>query len=165
MSVNVLKCNVCKEKFNKDDLIYYTTARAQKGFWYCPKCYKEKLNREYFFETVCSIFGIKAPGPRIWRDRQRLLRKGYTDEIIVDCLDYIYSVKRYKKLSESLVLVKEDMINEMLKWKKSKEYEAQSIISALKNNNQNIQTQLKLIKENNNDNKEFLNVDDFLKDD
>jgi hypothetical protein len=65
------------------------------------------------------------PGPRIWTERKRLIDTyGYTDQTIIDCLDYLYNVKKLKKLAESLCLVKPTTVNEMLQYKKRKAFEA-----------------------------------------
>lgn len=100
------KCHGCGENFLRDQLIDYASPNAKTLYSYCQKCYKEKIAKDKFSEKVCSIFGLKKPGPRIWQDRKRIQEKyGYTDDVIVDCLDYIYNIKKLKKLSESLCLV------------------------------------------------------------
>lgn len=73
------------------------------------------------------------PGPRIWTERKRLIDTyGYTDQTIVDCLDYLYNVKKMKKLAESLCLVTPTTVHEMLMYKKQKIAEAQQLSLALK---------------------------------
>lgn len=124
-------CFKCKESFLKDDMIEYASARAKQLHWYCKKCYNEKLEREAFSDAVCYIFGIKTPGPRIWTERKRLIDTyGYSDQTIIDCLDYLYNVKKLKKLAESLCLVTPITIQEMFKYKKQKSFEANSLAMA-----------------------------------
>lgn len=46
-------CYGCKEKFRKDELIEYASDAATIAHWYCPKCLREKQEREMFSNTVC----------------------------------------------------------------------------------------------------------------
>ena len=88
------KCAGCKQDIRKDEMIQYATPSGKTTYWFCKSCYEEKLEREKFQNKVCQIFGIKSPGPVIWTQRKRLRDTyGYTDEVIVDCLDYIYNVE------------------------------------------------------------------------
>ena len=120
-------CAGCKESFRKTELVEYFSASGKTSNWYCPKCLAEKQSRERFSNKVCQIFGIKAPGPVIWTQRKRL------HDAIVDCLEYIYNVKKLKILSESLVLVKPSTMEEMRKWKEHKKAEGASIAAAIAN--------------------------------
>lgn len=114
------QCFGCKEKFPKEQLVDYAAPGTKVMHSYCPKCLAEKQEKVRFQEAVCSIFGIKSPGPRIWAERKRLIDKyGYTDGTIIDCLDYIYKVKKAKKLAESLYLVTPTMVEEMMSYKRS----------------------------------------------
>lgn len=86
-------CHGCKQSFRKSELIDYASPGAKTMYSYCSKCLEEKHSRENFSNKVCSIFGIKTPGPLIWTQRKRLQDTyGYTDDIIVECLDYLYNV-------------------------------------------------------------------------
>lgn len=126
-----LKCYGCGEQFPRGDIINYTSSRAKTGHNYCPNCLNEVKAKEMFIEKVCHIFGIKAPGPRIWTERKRIIETyGYTDQIIVDCLDYVYNIQKSKKLSDSLFLVNPINVEKMMKYKAYQEYEKNKIISA-----------------------------------
>jgi len=125
-------CFICKKAFLKNDMHEYASARAKQLHWYCEKCYKEKIERENFSDAVCKIFGIKMPGPRIWTERKRLIDTyGYTDNTIIDCLYYLYEVKKMKKLAESLCLITPITVNEMLQYKKQKSVEASQLAAAM----------------------------------
>lgn len=132
MIEKTLKCYGCKESFPKSQLISYTSIRAKNPQNYCPKCLEEKKAREAFSEKVCAIFGLKAPGPRIWTERKRLIDNyGYTDSVIIECLDYIYKVEKKKKLSESLFLVSPTMIDKMMQYKRIEQNENKKIVAAM----------------------------------
>ena len=132
MAERTLKCYGCKESFPKSQLINYASIHAKNAQNYCPKCLKEKQDREFFAEKVCKIFGLKSPGPRIWTERKRLIDNyGYTDSIIIDCLDYIYNIEKKKKLSESLFLVNPVMVDKMVQYKKSQNNEAMRLAAAM----------------------------------
>ena len=119
---SILKCYGCKEDFRREELISYCSPNSKTSHNYCPKCYEEKISRENFSQTVCKIFGLKSPGPRIWKERQRIKETyGYTDETISDCLKYIYEIKGMKKLSESLYLVNPINVDQMMKLKRNQE--------------------------------------------
>lgn len=114
-------CHECRQIFRKNELIDYASPGTKTINSYCPKCLEEKRKRDYFAESVCQIFGIKAPGPILWTQRKRLINTyGYTDDVIIDCLKYLYDIKNMKKLSETLVLVTPKSVNEMMNYKKEK---------------------------------------------
>lgn len=115
------QCYSCKQEFRKTELIDYAAPGTKQMHSYCPKCLEEKHNRENFANKVCQIFGIKAPGPIIWTQRKRLRDTyAYSDDIIIDCLDYLYNIRGMKKLSETLVLVTPEAINDMMRYKQKK---------------------------------------------
>lgn len=156
------KCAGCKQEFHKDELIQYASLSGKTTYWFCKDCYEEKLAREKFSNKVCEIFGIKSPGPRIWTERKRLKNTyGYTDDSIVDCLDYIYNVVKKNKLAESLVLVNPRSMANMKSWKATKKAEA-GVIAAAMANTQTVE-HIVSIKENNNK-REEINLDDALLD-
>jgi len=154
------KCYGCKQEFRREELVDYAGPAAKTMQSYCPKCLAEKQAREKFSDKVCMIFGIKAPGPRIWTERKRLIETyGYTDDVIVDCLEYIYTVEKKKKFAESLTLIKPPMVEKMKRWKASEDYKARELVRATK---MQVREFVVPIKENTKDNKEILNADDFL---
>lgn len=157
------QCSGCKEQFRKTELVEYSSITGKTSNWYCPKCLAEKQSRERFANKVCQIFGIKAPGPVIWTQRKRLQNTyGYTDDSIVDCLDYIYNVKKMKKLSESLGLVNPRNMEDMRKWKEQKKAEGSSLAAAVANTE--MKEYIVPIRENNKKKKE-ISLDDGLFDD
>lgn len=128
------KCYGCKQSIRKDEMIQYSSLSGKTSYWYCRDCYEEKLARERFQAKVCQIFGLKSPGPVIWTQRKRLRDTyGYTDDAIVDCLEYIYHVANMKKLKESLGLVGPRSMAEMKKWRAEKQGQASSIAAAIIN--------------------------------
>ena len=128
------KCYGCKQDIRKDEMVQYSSPSGKTSYWFCKPCYEEKLLREKFQIKVCQIFGIKSPGPRIWTERKRLKDiYGYTDGAIVDCLEYIYNVKKMNKLTESLALVNPRSMNEMKAWRAEQKARAGSIAAAIAN--------------------------------
>lgn len=125
------KCHECKQEFKNEMLISYASLKSKTSYNYCPTCLKIKQDRDAFSDKVCAIFGLKAPGPRIWTERKRIIEKyGYTDEIIIKCLDYLYNAVRKRKLSESLCLVTPEVVDQMLQYEKQKTNESLKIIRA-----------------------------------
>ena len=111
-------CAGCKQQIHKSEMLQYASATGKTLQWYCKDCYEEKIAREKFSKKVCQIFQLKSPGPIIWTQRKRLRDKyGYTDDTIIDCLDYLYEVKHMDKLSETLVLVNPRNVSAMRSWK------------------------------------------------
>lgn len=126
------KCAGCKESFRKTELVEYFSPSGKSSAWYCPKCLEDKQARERFSNKVCQIFGIKSPGPIIWTQRKRLISEyGYTDDVIIDCLDYIYNVEKIKKISESLYFVKPDKVERMKAWKRAQTAKASGLTAAM----------------------------------
>lgn len=162
MEEKTLKCFECKKDFLKENLISYLPLRAKIPHNYCPKCLEEKKTREQFAEKVCAIFGLKAPGPRIWTERKRLINNyGYTDAIIIDCLDYIYKIEHKKKLAESLCLINPEMVDKMLQFKKKQQVNSEKIIAAMQAETKEIVVP---INENNTKKSNRWNPDEWLDD-
>lgn len=131
----IVTCCSCKERFPKEEMTYYTSMGAQAGHYYCKPCLDEKLAREHFSLTVCEIFGLKSPGPRIWTERKRLREKlGYTDALIIECLRYLYTVEKKRKLSESICLVTPAAIARMLEYKEAMRVENNNLDNTVANN-------------------------------
>lgn len=126
------KCAECKQDFRKEELVEYFSNTGKTSAWYCPTCLAERQAREKFSNKVCEIFGLKSPGPRIWTERKRLRENyGYTDNSIVDCLDYIYNVLKRGKLAESLILVNPTNMAKMKAWKSEKKAQAGVLAAAM----------------------------------
>lgn len=167
MAKATLQCYKCKQQFLREELVEYARPDAITFHRYCPQCLAEQKLRDLFSKTVCNIFGIKAPGPRIWTERKRLIDTyGYTDQTIIDCLNYIYEVEKVKKLSESLCLVNPPTVERMMKYKKQQEYEQNKIVNAIAMNAYtNIKPQRIHIKENTSTvKKENWNTEEFFND-
>lgn len=162
MSKDTLICYMCKETFLKTEMVQYCSNKAKIAHWYCLKCLEEKQAKEKFSDQVCKIFGLKGPGPRIWTERKRLIDKyGYTDQILIDCLDYIYNVEHKKKLSESLYLINPTMVDKMMRYKRQKNEVGTSLVQAMKTEIREYVVPIRPPKERK---KEKLNPDDFLDD-
>lgn len=156
------KCAGCKQTFHKDELIQYASISGKTTYWFCKECYSEKLAREKFSLKVCEIFGIKSPGPRIWTERKRLRDKyGYTDDAIIDCLDYIYNVVKKNKLTESLALVNPKSMHNMKTWRADNQARASSVAAAIATTE--TKEYIVPVRENNSKKKE-INLDDALLD-
>ena len=156
------KCYTCKQLFREDQLTGYCSPKAKTPHNYCINCLQEKIARDKFSDQICIIFGVKAPGPRIWTERKRLKDKyGYTDDIILDCLDYIYNVKKKYKKAESLCLVTPIMVEEMLRYKKHKLNEVNHIAQAMATE---MKDYVAPVKENNNKKTKEWDPDEWLED-
>ena len=157
------KCHICKEVFKNEDMVNYATPRSKTSYWYCKKCYDEKIAQEKFSNKVCSIFGIKTPGPRIWTERKRLMNTyGYSDETIVDCLDYIYNVLKKQKKVETIYLVNPTTVDEMMRYKRKQNIESLNLAAAAQTE---IREHIVPIKENTNSRKKITyDPDEWLDD-
>lgn len=135
MAKSTLKCYGCKQSFPRDEIINYTSFGAQTGHNYCKTCYEERISRDHFANEVCRIFGIKTPGPRMWAERKRLQEKlGYTDNLIVECLRYLYDVEKRKKFAESIYLVTPASIARMIEYKNAMKVEGNLVDDTVANN-------------------------------
>lgn len=127
------KCHTCGEIFRNEEMVNYATIRSKTSYWYCKKCYEEKIWREKFIDKVCVIFGAKAPGSKVWKQREWLQKTyGYSDEILIDCLDYIYNIKKIQKLDSkpTLGLIKPAMIDQMMCYKRQEKIKATQLVNA-----------------------------------
>ena len=156
------KCHGCKQDIRKEEMIQYTSLSGKSSYWFCKTCYEEKMARERFQTKVCQIFGIKSPGPVIWTQRKKLRDTyGYTDDAIVDCLEYIYNVQKKKILSESLVLVGPKSMAQMKAWRADQKARASGIAAAIAHTE--MKEYIVPIKENKKK-REEINLDDALLD-
>ena len=116
-----LTCCACHEKFPREQIVYYGSQQNQLK--YCPSCYTEKREREKFSNFVCELFGIKAPGPKLYSQRKKLKETyGFTDDTILQTLEYLFRVKHFNKGFESLGLVNPQSVDEAKRYfKKQKE--------------------------------------------
>ena len=154
------KCHGCGQNIHKDEMIQYSSLSGKTSYWYCKPCYEEKMARERFQLKVCQIFGIKSPGPRIWTERKRLMEAyGYTDDAIVDCLDYIYNVEPMNKLAESLALVNPRSMTNMKSWRAFRKAQASGIAASIANTE--MREYIAPVRENKTKKKE-INLDDAL---
>lgn len=159
----ILTCFGCKQKFRTEELVAHASVRAQTFHNYCPKCLKEVQDRELFSETICKIFGIKTPGPRIWTERKWLRDTyGYTDQAIVDCLEYIYNVEHKKKLQDTLFLVTPVMMDKMRQYKNNQMREANQLARAMTTEQREY---VAPVQENKKNFKTTYNPDEWLEDD
>lgn len=152
-------CCKCKETFLKDDMI----STDGKSPWYCKECHEKALATALFEETVCKIFNVKKPGAYVWKQRNKIIEEyGYTDKIITDTLNYIYNIKGYKPLATSICLVKPPMVEEMLQYKKTKDFKEDRVINAIIDGISNKQ-ELPQIKRRENIKKQIeWNIDDYF---
>lgn len=157
------KCAGCGESIRKDEMIQYASPSGKTLQWYCKPCYEEKLARERFSKKVCAIFQLQSPGPMIWTQRKNLRNKyGYTDDAIVDCLEYIYEIKKVAKLAESLGLVTPYNMSEMKKWRAQQRALGGRLLAA--NNITEVEEKIVSIPESKSAKKE-ISLDDGLYDD
>jgi len=84
---------------------------------------------------------------------------GYTDNVIADCLDYLYNVKKVKKLSSSLALVNPRNVEEMKKYKRNQTASVGTIAAAA---SVEIKEYSAPIQENKEKQKEQWNFEDWL---
>lgn len=153
-------CFDCKKEFPKEQMVEYASITSNYMHWYCKACLEKKQARDNFSMTVCQIFGLKTPGPRIWREREAIMKKyGYTDSTIIDCLEYVYNVEKKKKLSESLYFVTPPMVEKAKRWKKSEEYKAMELARATQ---MSFHERFVQVQENTQSNKKIFNADDYL---
>ncbi len=131
MVKKTLKCYKCKEDTLREEIVAYASPNAKVLHNYCPKCLAEKQANDLFKLKVFLIFGKQANWSRINKDRNRLIDTyGYTDNIITDCLDYLYNVKKLKVLSSSLALVTPKNVEEMKKYKREETSKAGVVTAA-----------------------------------
>lgn len=156
------KCHDCKEVFRTSEMINYTSLGSKTSYWYCQKCYKEKIAREEFSQKICYIFGIKAPGPKIWTERKRIKDMyGYTDDTIVDCLDYVYNIEKTQKKSPTLFFVNPTTIEKMKQYQRKEKTKNMNLAQAMQ---QETHEYLVPIKENNTSQKKIYDPDEWLGD-
>lgn len=128
---STLKCYGCKEEFRREELTGFCAFGAKNSHNFCHKCLQERMERDKFATAICILFGLKAPGPRIWSERQRLREKyGYTDDVIIDCLNYLKEVEHTKFFAESLYLVQPQTVERMEAYRMKQQILSQQLIDA-----------------------------------
>lgn len=154
-----LTCCACHEKFPREQIIYYGSQENQLK--YCPECYTEKREREVFFNFICELFGIKAPGPKIYSQRKKLKEQyGFTDKTIMQTLEYLFKVKKFNKSFESLGLVNPQTVDEAKKYYDKLKIEQEKLQEAEKTRVRELIIPVKKKERK----VELLDINDFLED-
>lgn len=154
----VLKCFGCKQPFRREELVQYVSDHAEIPHWYCSTCLAEKEEKDYFYVEICKLFGLKAPGAKIWTQRKRIIDTyGYDDKTIIECLKFLFETTNVKKL-ESLGLVTPQSVEAMRAWKREKEQLGNNVTQAIRTNIKERQVSVKENKRT----KVEINPDDWL---
>ena len=126
------RCWKCHDIFCKDELIDYCAPGYKTYHSYCKKCLREQQDFDALKLKIVSIFGNDQKlWPRIMKDRKRIIIKyGYTDNTISDCLDYLYNVLKLKVLSKSLCLVTPTNVEKMKQYKRQQSAAAGQLAAA-----------------------------------
>ena len=131
------KCHNCHQIFRAEEIIEYASLNSKTSYRYCKNCYEQQKSRDEFSNKICEIFGIKRPDVKIWTQRKYLIDTyGYTDNIIIDCLDYVYNVEKFKKQKSTLGLVNPISVEKMIKYKSKKRLQLLGLF--LRNKQKNI---------------------------
>lgn len=123
-----LTCSSCHKKVPRNEIIYY--GKKENPIKFCPECYKERIERDKFTNYICELFSLRTPGPKMYTQRRRLLDQGYTDDEIIQTLDYLYRICGANKNFESLGLLTPANIDKAKRYYLEKEKEAERIASA-----------------------------------
>lgn len=142
-------CHECHEKFQMSEMVNYASPTCKTSYWYCQKCYQEKVDKDNLRYKLCEIFGIQQVPPATWAYRKKLIEQyGYTDNTIIECLEYLYNVEHINKKGSATFLgyVNPANVNKMMRWKNREQNVAASLVRAI--NDQNTKIHLVNIKEN-----------------
>lgn len=154
------KCFKCKEVFRNEEMVEYSGPRSNTKHWYCKQCHDKQIEKDRFSDTVCRIFGIKLPGAMIWTQRERLINEyGYTDDTIIQCLEYIYNVEKYKKIKPTLGLVTPTNIDKMRQYQRTKKNNSLNLAHAMQTEYKEYIVPVQEFKQKK---QELLNPDDWL---
>jgi hypothetical protein len=84
-----VKCNLCGAQVEKLEGVNY------KDKWYHHHCHDLVLDKEELMTYICRVFGLKAPGPKVYSQRKNFIEKyGYTDRGMLNALKYHYEVQK-----------------------------------------------------------------------
>lgn len=155
-----LKCHGCGNIFKASEVVSYCRKGTITPYNYCQDCLIEAQWYEKFVETVCRIFHLQAPGPRINREHKVLKEKGYTEQTITECLQYVYDIKKIQPKVATLYFVNPEMIDEMNRYKRINEVKTQIMTTAIKDTK--FTEYIVPIREAAARKKETINPDDYL---
>ena len=160
----VKMCHMCRQQFKREELIDYARAGSKTSYSFCPACLKKEQEKEWFYNEICKIFGVKAPGPQINAEHKRIQDTyGYTDQTIIDCLHYVYEIEKIPQKKVTLYFVNPTMIEKMMKYKRMLAAEGNSFAQAIKETTQRESIIVK-VREATPRKPEILNPDEFLDD-
>ena len=131
---DIINCYKCHYSFRAEELVSYCTITSKVAHKYCPKCLEWVQADERFRMEVCRIFGLKGPsvGAQINNEREKLMTEyGYTMDTIIECLRYVYDIKKIKPKKATLYFVTPSMIDEMMKYKRIQTAEGNSLAQAM----------------------------------
>ena len=90
MAQNIVKCSYCGTGVLKAD------AQRHKNKNYHADCLESQLSKEELTASMCELFSLKAPGPRMYTQIKTFLDKDphYTYKGIKQALVYFYEVQK-----------------------------------------------------------------------
>lgn len=118
-----MKCYKCKKDFPKESLINLNDKN------YCPTCHQLKLSYDRFSQRVCEIFKLKMPGPILNKQRNNLIKAGFTDDTIIKTVEYCYYVKKLTR--PTLEFVNAETVDEMKRYYKNMDYKENLTVEAV----------------------------------
>lgn len=157
-----LKCYKCGEQIPRGDLVEYTSMRSKNPHRYCPKCLKTIQDAEQFYNKVAEFYKDDISWAAINKRKNILYETyGYTDQTIIDCLEYAYKIKGYVVLEKVLGIVKPPLVEEMLQYKRAKDTKENKIVNAIIEGTKKQNFPKIKIRENIKQPKEW-NIDDYF---
>lgn len=89
-----VKCAECGVAVEKNETVRY------KNKNYHSLCLVERQERDELHETICELFKLKSPGPRVFTQIKRFKEEGLSYVGIKQALLYFYEVKGNSTTSE-----------------------------------------------------------------
>ena len=85
-----VKCAFCEQFMDKDNSVRYNEKN------YHPNCLQKQKDKEELFKYICTLFGLKKPGPTVYSQLKNFMQKNnsYTYKGVLNSLKYFYEVKR-----------------------------------------------------------------------
>lgn len=85
----LVKCHGCGISLEKANAIH------EGGHYWDAACIQDKRERSQLYATICRIFHLKAPGPRIYAQIKNFTtNNGYTIKGIENALVYFFDIKQ-----------------------------------------------------------------------
>ena len=154
----LVKCAYCGDPVDKD------LAEKYKNKNFHPLCCEKQKDRDDLLAYICQLFGLKAPGPIIYRQLKLFLDKYsyYTYKGIKNSLIYFYEVqKKSTEKSNNAIGIVPYVYDQAQEYFEKIEKQQERVASAIGNSLEDTEVKTIVIRKNKKKKKELYDIENL----